>query len=648
MKNNSIVDYLACILLRTIGPAIRSLHPLAAFWIGARLGELVFAVDVKHRSIAYSNLKTAFGDRLPPGQIRRLTLEFYRSFGQNIIEIFLIPVIDGKYAQKYVTIEGLENVKAAFQKGKGVFFVSIHEGSWELSNILATHLNIPFSMFVREQKMPRLNELLNSYRKAKGCKIIRKEDQTRELIRLIRANESCGMSVDQGGRDGVRVRFFNKDASMAAGAVRLALKYDAALVPVFSTRLRGPYIKLIIEPPVQLARTGNIDDDIKTNLQDLILRYQKYLGIYPKEYLWHYRVWKYSLRRDVLILSDEKTGHVRQSQALARIVSGYLREKGIETVVHEVPVHFKNALCRSVLAAAVMVTCRSVCQGCLICLRRSLNRDSYRAVTSIKCDIVISCGSSLAAVNRMAAIENQAKSIIIMKPAGTPLRKFDLAVIASHDKPVAAPNVVITRGALNLIDEPYLRASGGALQEHIGVLDKKKPVIGALFGGDAKSFRLDKALVEEVSAQLNSSAQALDAALLVTTSRRTPAGAQAAIKAAFEHDRRCRFLVIANERNFDFAVGGILDKADIVVISPESISMVSEAASGRAHVVVFDSCGLSRKHRALLDDFQSDGLIRLVKAGELSGAIMGLCRNKPGRRRLDDTAPVIEGLRKIL
>jgi Kdo2-lipid IVA lauroyltransferase/acyltransferase len=648
MKNSSIVDYIACILLKTVGPVIRSLHPLAAFWLGRRLGEIVFALDVKHRVIAYTNLKTAFGDRMPPGKIRRRTLDFYRSFGQNLIEIFLIPVIDKEYARKYVTIEGLEHVKEAFEHGKGVFFVSIHEGSWELSNILAAHLNIPYSMFVREQKMPRLNELLNSYRKAKGCRIIRKEDQTRELIRLIRANESCGMSIDQGGRDGVRVRFFNKDASMASGAVRLALKYDAALVPVFSTRVRGPYIKLIIEPPARLVRTGDIDDDIKTNLQDLIWRYQKYLYLYPQEYLWHYRIWKYSLCRDILILSDEKTGHLRQSQSLAGIIGGYLRSKGITAAVRTVTVHTKNRAARGLLALTGMFGCRRFCQGCLGCLRSLLVPDSYRDVSGVKADIVISCGGSLAAVNRIVSLENQAKSIVIMKPAGMPLRLFDLAVIAEHDNPAAAPNVVVTRGALNLIDEPYLRASGAALEEHTGVLDKTKPVIGALFGGDAKRFRLDKALVAEVTAQLNASAQELDAALLITTSRRTPAGAQTALKAAFEHDRHCRFLVIANERNYDFAVGGILDKADIVVISPESISMVSEAASGHAHVVVFDAGGISRKHRALLDGFSRDGLIRLVKAGELSGAIRDICYNKPPRRRLDDTGVVLTGLRKIL
>lgn len=648
MKNNSAADYAAYILLRTAGPLVRLFHPVAAFQIGRLIGEIVCAFDVRHRSRAYANLKTAFGGRRTPLQLRRLTLECYRRFGQNLIEVFMIPKIDERYAKKYVTIEGLQNLREAFDRGKGVIFVSVHEGSWELSNILASYLHIPFSMFVRELNMPRVNGLLNGYRRAKGCRIIRREDQTRELIRLIRANESCGMTVDQGGRHGIGVRFFNKDASMSAGAVRLALKYDAALVPVFSTRINGPYIKVMIEPAVRLTRTGDGDADIRENLQDLVWIFQKYLYRYPQEYLWYYRIWKYSLSRDIVILSDEKTGHLRQSQALARLVGEYLKEKGFEARVHEIPVRVKNAAYRMLLAAGGMSACRFFCQGCMACLRRALTQESYSRLTEVRGDVIISCGSSLAAVNRITAIENQAKSIVIMKPGRMPPGLFDLAVIARHDDPPSGRNIVVTRGALNLIDRRYLSEQGQKLMEHIGKPSLPAPVIGLLLGGDAKRFRLTGALVRAVAEQVSAAGSRLNGTLLVSTSRRTPAEAQALIKEVFGQNTRCSFLVIANERNFDFSVGGILDRSDVVVISPESISMVSEAASSGKYVVVFDAPGLSRKHRAMLADFEREGFVRRADPGGLTRVISDIWRAQPARSCLDNSGQVIEGLRKIL
>jgi len=99
MKNFFIADYAAYILLKTAGPFFRLLPPSVAFWIGRVIGEIACAFDIKHRSRAYANLKTAFGSTHTPQQLRRLTSECYRCFGQNIIEVFLIPKIDERYAK---------------------------------------------------------------------------------------------------------------------------------------------------------------------------------------------------------------------------------------------------------------------------------------------------------------------------------------------------------------------------------------------------------------------------------------------------------------------------------------------------------------------------------------------------------------------
>jgi len=514
--------------------------------------------------------------------------------------------------------------------------------------MLAASVNIPFSMFVRDLKMPRVNALLNNYRKAKEYRIIRREDQKRELIRLIRANESCGITIDQGGKNGIRVLFFNKDASMAAGAVRLALKYDTTLLPAFTLRINGPYIKLIIEPAFRLIRTGDDDADIKANLQELARLFEKYLHLYPQEYLWYYRVWKYSSMRDIVILSDAKAGHLRQSQALARFICSYLKDKGFDARVHELEVRMKGVASRALLYPSGIFSSNFTCQGCLACLRQALTADSYSRVAKARADIVISCGSSLAAVNRIITIENQAKSIVIMKPGHMPLGLFDLAIIARHDNPRPAPNVIVTEGALNLIGQSYLAEQGQKLRQHIGLSSLIKPVIGVLFGGDAKGFHLSSQQVQIVCTQLKDAAHMLKGSILVSTSRRTSVEAATIVKRLLGQDSRCRFLVIANERNFDFSVGGILDASDIVVISPESISMISEAASAGAYVVVFDAPGLSRKHKAVLSDFEKKGYIRSAAPEELTNVILQIWRSKPPRCRLDNSGLLLEGLRKIL
>ncbi|MCX5702160.1 MAG: lysophospholipid acyltransferase family protein, partial [Candidatus Omnitrophica bacterium] len=299
MKKDFLIDYLSCILFRIAGPLIRSLPKRFSLFLGRCLGELTYYFDLKHKSVSYSNIKTAFASKLSPSGLSKLTKDFFRAFGENFIEAFFIPFINKEYINKYISIEGLDHIKEAFKKGKGVIFLGVHAGSWELSNIICAQLGFPFSLFIRDH-----------------CKLIGRKNQTRQLIQALKNNEAIGITVDQGGKTGCMVKFMGKDASMPQGAVRLGLKYDATLLPGFYYRVRGPYIKIIIEPPFKIKRTGNIGADIHDNLQAIVNIFEKHIYKHPTQYLWSYKIWKYAGEKNILILNDGKAGHLRQAEAV--------------------------------------------------------------------------------------------------------------------------------------------------------------------------------------------------------------------------------------------------------------------------------------------------------------------------------------------
>jgi len=618
------------------------------FWLGRRLGDLVHFFDARHRTLVYANLKTAFGGTLSLAALRRITHAFYHSFGQNIMEIFLIPRIDRRYVDRYITIEGKENIEAAFHNGKGVIFVSVHAGSWELSNILSANLGVPFWMFVREQKLPRLNRVLNEYRRQRGCRLLQKENQLREVIRVLKSNEAIGMTLDQGGRDGLPVDFMGRSASMAYGAVRLALKYGAAVVPVFSTRLRGPRIKMIIQPPVVLQRSGDEEKAVRDNLQSLVRIFEEYIRRYPQEYLWSYRIWKYSVWREVLIVSDGKTGHLRQSQALAQLVSRHYQARQIQTRMRTVEVRFRAPLVKMLQACSSLFSNRLTCPGCLQCLRRAVDPATFQQLCGVRPDIIISCGSSVAPVNALLARENQAKSLAILKPAFLDFKKFDLVVMPEHDHPARRKNVVVTQGALNLITPEYLREQSDQLSPLLAAPPGQDACIGVLLGGDTKQFRLPPQTVRTVLEQVRQSAEALNVSLLVTTSRRTSAPVEAVAREVLGREERCKLLVIANERNIPAAVGGILGMSRITVVSPESISMISEAASSKNHVIVFTAPGLSARHQTFLQSCAEKKYIYLAEPDEVSGVIAMIRARQPQTVALPDAQRVSQALESVL
>jgi len=642
MNKDSVTDYLSYILFRALGPFVRVLPLRVSLFLGSRIGDLLFYLDARHRAIAYSNIKRALGKNLAPLELLRLTRGSYQGFGQNFIEIFLIPLITKEYIAKYVTIEGRDNIDRAFHKGKGVIFLAMHAGSWELSNVICSSLGFPFNFVIREQRHPRLNELLNSYRRLRGCKLIQRQNETRELIEALKRNESIGVTVDQGGRDGILVKFFGKDSSMATGALRLALKYDSVILPVYHTRINGPYAKVIIEPPFELKKTGGPDNDLRENLQRLMPIYERNILRYPREYMWSYKVWKYAQEKSILILSDGKAGHLRQSQAVAQLASRVLEEKGVKVNIETQEIKFKNGFSKCALAIGSLLSGKYSCQGCLICLKKSLEKNTYNSLIDKAPDLIISCGSSLGVINYLLSRENQARSVAVMRPGILGTRRFDLVIMPRHDNPPKRKNVLATEGALNLIDEEYLKSQ--ALKLRLGGTS----YIGLLIGGDSKYFTLNTDTVSEAIKQIKIISEKAGMDILVTTSRRTSKAVEDLVKAQLKDYPSTKLLVIANEKNIPEAVGGLLGLSSIVVSSAESISMISEAVSGNKYVFVFEADGLSKKHQRFLRNFAQNKYIYLTKAGQLASRIDEILRDKPPVNTLKDRQLVSEAIKKIL
>jgi len=591
--------------------------------------------------IANANIRKTVADKFDCASSSGITRRAYQAFGQNIIEISFIPRINKQYLEKYIYIENKDNIPQAFKRGKGVIFLIVHEGNWELSNIICANLGFPFVLFVRDQGFPRLNSLLNSYRLKQGAKIIHKEGGLKELIEVLRSNQGIGMTVDQGGKSGEIVKFFNKDASMSVGAVKLALKYDCSIVPVFYTRIKGPYTKVFLDQVYTVTRTMDPENDVKENLQRLVSIYEKYIRQYPHEYLWTYKIYKYGKQRDILILSDGKTGHLRQSEAVAKLLIRKLDERGIKYNLKMQKIEFNSRFSRLISGLGFLAG--------IGCLRRALTKESWQGVMGFNPEIIISAGGSISRINYLLAKENQAKSVVLMRPAGLSLNKFDLAIIPEHDGLINKKNAVITEGAFNLIDPDYLSQKSKKLEES-GLLKGQvlRPCIGVLIGGNSRKFSISTDNIIKLAAVIKKSAQDLNADVLISTSRRTSSAVEQVIKDEFSDYSRCKLMVVANENNNSDVVGGMLGLSNIIICSPESISMISEAVCAEKYVFVFKGYGLSKKHGRFLKNYEDQGYIYLKDTANLAEGIKGIWLNKPKINCPQDNLIVSNALNKII
>ena len=380
---------------------------------------------------------------------------------------------------------------------------------------------------------------------------------------------------------------------------------------------------------------------------------EKYIRKYPAQWLWLHKRWKSTPKRTVLVLNDGKAGHLNQSLAVARQIqrARATQNYGTEdTDIVVVDVKYKSKFFRALLTfASIFASWR--CHGRMGFMKMCLEKDSYEELMKRYAEFIVSCGSGLAPVNIFMSKENNARNVVVMDPAiPFSLKKFNFVIAPKHDKIEKGKNIITTTLAPNLIDIKTLEEAGERLKKRANIT--KNNVVGLLVGGDNPEFALSDNLLKKVLADLLKVCESNDADLLVTTSRRTNKAQESIVKAALQKNPRCRLLVIANENNPEGTIAGILALSDVVIVSGESISMVSEAVSSGKKTVVFSldkkKSGIKPKHERALENLARDGYILIARSGELISLSGRALKDSSPVKRVDDTDKIYEAMRALI
>lgn len=634
------IDYICAGLVRILNLIFHFLPIRFILWLGRQCGIIVYLINAPRRIIGYTNLRAVFCKRKSPRELAKLTRGVYRSLTEVFFEILALTRVNEKYIDKYIEIVNTENIFKVIGHPDGIIFLTAHFGNWELSGMASAIKGFPIVVLARAQSMKRLDGLINKLRESKGLQIVRKGITTKYIVKALHQGKMIGMVGDQNaGKTGVFVDFFGRPTSTAPGTAKIASKTGAFILPAFMARVKGPYHKLILEEPIKIKK----GEDITPYLARYNKLLEKHITMYPEQWLWLHKRWKATPIKKVTVISDGKKGHLNQSLALSRELKRYRERSGYiweDTKVEIVDAKFKNKFTKILLPFLALFSGKR-CQGCMRCLRFCLRRDFYEELIRRYSDIVISCGSSVAAVNRFFSIENNAKSAVLMKPSILGLNKFDMAVLPWHDRKKGTSNgsIIVTETVPNLIDEEYLKNSSREISR-IAKLEMPKTsgasrIIGVLLGGDNSDFALTENITKELLDNIVDASNKLSADILFTTSRRTPKPAERAVKMRLREEARCKLLVIANEKNIPHAVGGILGLSDMVIVSGESASMVSEAIQSKKRVIVLKLKKKKKKSKTgkferMLGRLEEKKYIIIADTEDLSRVI---CRNFDSPRK---------------
>ena len=294
MRKSGLQINLEYLIARSLLAIFAALPLPLALSAGSTLGRCGYYFSGRLRRTGLRNLALAF-----PGLDGQRRRDLLRGCFQNLGRLLGVFSHFGKESPKalqaLIECEGLEHLDAAIKSGRGVILFTGHVGAWELSSFGLSLLGYPLSFLVRRIDNPKIEALVDRARTRRGNRTIDKRSAAREMLQLLQTGGTLGILVDLNtlDREGIFVDFFGRPASTTFILAKLALRTGALVLPVFAPwdKRRRRFL-LKIEKPLSHNGTGEKEEDVRRLTQLFTSVVEKYVRLYPDQWLWIHRRWK--------------------------------------------------------------------------------------------------------------------------------------------------------------------------------------------------------------------------------------------------------------------------------------------------------------------------------------------------------------------
>jgi KDO2-lipid IV(A) lauroyltransferase len=261
--------------------------------LGSGLGRMFYYGAFAYRRTTLDNLRSSLGSELPESELKRIGLASWVHLGRIGFDALTFPALSDSSVGSIVHYEGLDHIRGAYARGKGVLLFSGHFGHWELVAVMQGFLGLPLALVTRRLDNPLLEERVARLRTLSGNVIIHRQGAVREMLKALRKNVGIAIVIDQDAkRGGVFVPFFGRLASTTPTLAAIALKTGAPIVPVFSVPKPDGSYRVIYEPEVKVVDTGDREADVYRLTAECTAIIEHWVRRHPEFWLWMHRRWK--------------------------------------------------------------------------------------------------------------------------------------------------------------------------------------------------------------------------------------------------------------------------------------------------------------------------------------------------------------------
>ena len=216
--------------------------------------------------------------------------KIYGNYGRILAEYPFLKKFRNNKLNKYIEIEGAENLEKIKKEKKRVVFISGHFNNFELMALQIEKSGINLCAIYRPLNNMFLNNTMEEIRKNFICKnqIKKGRSGTRQIIENLNKGNSVALMIDQRVREGIKTNFFGKEASTTTIPAQLIRKYKCDLVPIYIERRKKYYFKMYVSEPIKIGSNKSINE-ITEHLNKIL---EKMILKNIDQWIWTHDRWK--------------------------------------------------------------------------------------------------------------------------------------------------------------------------------------------------------------------------------------------------------------------------------------------------------------------------------------------------------------------
>jgi len=264
------------------------------YFLAECVGNLLFLLSARYRNIIGGNIKRVTGPELNEKSLRRKVRSVLKNLTKNYFDLTKLPQLSLENLEENVTIEGWLHLADAVNNTRGVIIATAHLGNFEHAARVLALRGIKMTILVEAFDSAPFLRNISKLRQRNGSRILPVSvSAMKESMRILRNGGTMTIVCDRDIQgNGLKVNFFGEETSLPLGAVSLALRTGAAIVPVFSVRKSSNRLAIYIEPPLELVDSENRSHSERTNLEKLVVMLEKYIRQYPEQWVVLEPIWR--------------------------------------------------------------------------------------------------------------------------------------------------------------------------------------------------------------------------------------------------------------------------------------------------------------------------------------------------------------------